>query len=209
MLCRIPWWSVHRLCILERVSVSFPLLCLASSLMGFTVRTKIPGESSRNSGQQGRSGGCPGCEYEAILTLKVLMESFALRSSTTRPCGWVRCQNPSSWEWKSLKPGNKSLDFRSYAICYKWLSKTKFSIPNWALKIKIEPCREHHAFHCKREYTGNEPFLKNSVMESGKVTVQGDWRIVWELENSGYHHCLTLATPWWSTILQLQIILWF
>lgn len=143
---------------------------------------KIPGEGSRNAGHQGRTGVCPSCDCEAILALKVLMESSALSSPTFQPCACVRCQSFSSWEWKSVKPGGKFIDFRSYAIrsasVTNDLAKQSLAFPTEHLETKIEPCKELTPSTAREHRQGTNPFWKNSVMGSGKVAVQGDWRLV-------------------------------
>lgn len=206
MLCRDPMKEgVWTLCFREG-----PQQFLTSVFSFFPVgghcEDQILGEGSRNAGQQARRGVCSSCDCEAILALKV--------GSYGKFCPWFT--NISTMclgevpEFQLL--GVEVCEARrqiyrhqiicySFSISYKWLSETKFSIPNWAFKNKNRTLQRANTFHCKRAQAGNEPFLKNSMIGSGKVAVQGDWRLVWEMGKLPLASLPCSRTPWWPKTL--------
>lgn len=180
MLCGDPMKEcVWTLCF--RVPNSFWLLSLAFSLLEVTVRTKFLVRAAEMQVNRKERG----------LSRLWLWGYFSTKGSHGKFC--PRLTNISTMclgevpEFELL--GVEVCEARrqiyrlqiicySFSISYKWLSETKFSIPHWAFKNKNRTLQRANTFHCKRAQAGNEPFLKNSLMGSGKVAVQGDWRLV-------------------------------
>lgn len=145
--------------------------------MGVTVRTKIPGKSGRNAGQQGK-GGLSLLWMWVYYSTQVFYGKFCpqLANISTMWLGEVPEFQLLGVEVFEARRQIYKLQIICYlfSVSYKWLSKTKFSIPNWAFKNKNRTFQRAYHHLLQENIGGNEPFLKDSVMARWLSKVTGD-----------------------------------
>lgn len=135
----IPWKNLLGLCVLGRVSISFLLLSLGSTLMRSLWELKFLVRAAEMQVDKEGVG----------LSQLWLWVYFSIKGSYGKFCPQLTI---ISTMWLGEVPEFQLLGmevfeagrqiYRLQIICYlfsvgyKWLSKTKFSIPNWAFKNK-------------------------------------------------------------------------
>lgn len=96
---------------------------------------------------------------------------FSTKGSYGKLCPWftnisTMCQSFNSWEWKSVKPGGKFIDIRSYAIrsasVTNDLAKQRLAFPTEHLETKIEPCKELTPSTARERRQGTNPFWRTA-----------------------------------------------